>query len=148
MVRLRHQKGNTIFIEYFSTIARHLKRNCTTQFQKRALILQNLKKQHFAPRRPSFATSRRLPYNGRFRKTTNQIMELAKSFEPADIEKFWRTEWEQRGYFTATTAPEKTSFSIQLSPPGWLKPPDISSISQTKPRRLVPSWLPDPVCSA
>ncbi|HEY4318797.1 MAG TPA: valine--tRNA ligase [Herbaspirillum sp.] len=44
-------------------------------------------------------------------------MELAKSFEPADIEKFWRTEWEQRGYFTATTAPEKQSFSIQLPPP-------------------------------
>ena len=30
-------------------------------------------------------------------------MELAKSFEPATIESFWRTEWEQRGYFTATT---------------------------------------------
>ncbi|RXZ33695.1 valine--tRNA ligase [Oxalobacteraceae bacterium CAVE-383] len=44
-------------------------------------------------------------------------MELAKSFEPADIEKFWRTEWEKRGYFTATTAPEKPSFSIQLPPP-------------------------------
>jgi valyl-tRNA synthetase len=44
-------------------------------------------------------------------------MELAKSFEPADIEKFWRTEWEKRGYFTATTIPEKPSFSIQLPPP-------------------------------
>jgi valyl-tRNA synthetase len=44
-------------------------------------------------------------------------MELAKSFEPADIEKFWRTEWETRGYFTATTIPEKPSFSIQLPPP-------------------------------
>jgi len=44
-------------------------------------------------------------------------MELAKSFEPADIEKFWRTEWEQRGYFTASTEPGKQSFSIQLPPP-------------------------------
>ncbi|MFD2367545.1 valine--tRNA ligase [Pseudoduganella sp. GCM10020061] len=44
-------------------------------------------------------------------------MELAKSFEPADIEKFWRTEWEQRGYFTATTDADKPSFSIQLPPP-------------------------------
>ena len=44
-------------------------------------------------------------------------MELAKSFEPADIEAFWRAEWEKRGYFTATTAPEKPSFSIQLPPP-------------------------------
>ena len=44
-------------------------------------------------------------------------MELAKSFEPAEIEQFWRTEWEKRGYFAATTAPEKPSFSIQLPPP-------------------------------
>lgn len=44
-------------------------------------------------------------------------MELAKSFEPAEIEKFWREEWEKRGYFAATTAPEKPSFSIQLPPP-------------------------------
>ncbi len=44
-------------------------------------------------------------------------MELAKSFEPADIEQFWRTEWEQRGYFTATLDAGKPSFSIQLPPP-------------------------------
>ncbi len=44
-------------------------------------------------------------------------MELAKSFEPADIEKHWRTEWEKRGYYTATTDPSKPAFSIQLPPP-------------------------------
>ncbi|MEO7496767.1 MAG: valine--tRNA ligase [Massilia sp.] len=44
-------------------------------------------------------------------------MELAKSFEPADIEQFWRTEWERRGYFAATLDPAKPSFSIQLPPP-------------------------------
>ncbi|MGJ7915663.1 valine--tRNA ligase [Massilia sp. LXY-6] len=44
-------------------------------------------------------------------------MELAKSFEPADIEQFWRTEWEQRGYFAATMDADKPSFSIQLPPP-------------------------------
>ncbi|MFC3460993.1 MULTISPECIES: valine--tRNA ligase [Massilia] len=44
-------------------------------------------------------------------------MELAKSFEPADIEQYWRTEWEQRGYFTATLDADKPSFSIQLPPP-------------------------------
>lgn len=44
-------------------------------------------------------------------------MELAKSFEPADIEKFWREEWEKRGYFAATTAADKPAFSIQLPPP-------------------------------
>jgi valyl-tRNA synthetase len=44
-------------------------------------------------------------------------MELAKSFEPADIEKYWRTEWEKRGYYTATTDPAKPAFSIQLPPP-------------------------------
>jgi len=44
-------------------------------------------------------------------------MELAKSFEPADIEQFWRTEWEQRGYYTATLDADKPAFSIQLPPP-------------------------------
>jgi len=44
-------------------------------------------------------------------------MELAKSFEPADIEQFWRAEWEQRGYFAATMDEGKPSFSIQLPPP-------------------------------
>jgi len=44
-------------------------------------------------------------------------MELAKSYEPADIEKFWRTEWEQRGYFAAKMEESKPSFCIQLPPP-------------------------------
>ena len=44
-------------------------------------------------------------------------MELAKSFEPAAIEKHWRTTWEQRGYYTATTDVGKPAFSIQLPPP-------------------------------
>jgi valyl-tRNA synthetase len=44
-------------------------------------------------------------------------MELAKSFEPAEIEQFWRSEWERRGYFAATTDADKPSFSIQLPPP-------------------------------
>jgi len=44
-------------------------------------------------------------------------MELAKSFDPADIEKYWRTEWEQRGYFSATLDAGKPAFSIQLPPP-------------------------------
>ncbi|MDO8177572.1 MAG: valine--tRNA ligase [Undibacterium sp.] len=44
-------------------------------------------------------------------------MELAKSFEPADIESFWRNEWEQRAYFAASMDEAKPSFSIQLPPP-------------------------------
>ncbi|HEX7634536.1 MAG TPA: valine--tRNA ligase [Noviherbaspirillum sp.] len=44
-------------------------------------------------------------------------MELAKSFEPAEIEKHWRAEWEKCGYYTATTDTGKPSFSIQLPPP-------------------------------
>ena len=44
-------------------------------------------------------------------------MELAKSFEPAEIEKFWRTEWEQRGYYAATMATAAPAFCIQLPPP-------------------------------
>jgi valyl-tRNA synthetase len=62
-------------------------------------------------------------YNDSFRKSNATlqrhyaIMELAKSFEPADIEQFWRSEWEQRGYFAATMDAGKPSFSIQLPPP-------------------------------
>jgi valyl-tRNA synthetase len=52
-----------------------------------------------------------------FAKIRRHIMELAKSFEPADIEQFWRSEWEQRGYFSSTIDPAKPSFSIQLPPP-------------------------------
>ncbi|MDY7545450.1 valine--tRNA ligase [Glaciimonas sp. CA11.2] len=44
-------------------------------------------------------------------------MELAKSFDPAEIEQFWRSEWEKRGYYAATTDASKPSFSIQLPPP-------------------------------
>jgi valyl-tRNA synthetase len=44
-------------------------------------------------------------------------MELAKSFDPADIEKFWRSEWEQRGYFSPSMDTAKPAFSIQLPPP-------------------------------
>ncbi len=44
-------------------------------------------------------------------------MELAKAYEPADIEHYWRSEWEQRGYFTATLDEAKPSFAIQLPPP-------------------------------
>ncbi len=45
-------------------------------------------------------------------------MELAKSFEPADIERRWYPEWESRGYFAAgldTAKPD--NFCILLPPP-------------------------------
>src|SRR3569623_228494 len=44
-------------------------------------------------------------------------MVLAKSFEPAAIEQTWRSEWEKRGYYTASVDPSKPAFSIQLPPP-------------------------------
>jgi valyl-tRNA synthetase len=49
--------------------------------------------------------------------TFRKIMELAKAFEPADIEQHWRAEWERRNYFAATLDASKPSFSIQLPPP-------------------------------
>ncbi len=42
---------------------------------------------------------------------------LAKSFEPAAIERRWAPIWEERGYFAAGLDPDKPSFSIQLPPP-------------------------------
>ncbi|MEC5385956.1 valine--tRNA ligase [Uliginosibacterium sp. H3] len=47
-------------------------------------------------------------------------MELAKSFEPADIESRWYPKWEQSGYFAAgldTSKPADQSFCILLPPP-------------------------------
>jgi len=44
--------------------------------------------------------------------------ELAKSFDPKDIEARWYPEWEAAGYFKAGLAADKTeSFCIQLPPP-------------------------------
>ena len=44
-------------------------------------------------------------------------MELAKSFEPQEIERRWYPEWERRGYFAAGLAAGKPAFCIQLPPP-------------------------------
>jgi len=45
-------------------------------------------------------------------------MELAKSFEPKDIEARWYPQWEQSGYFAAGLDPNKTdNFCILLPPP-------------------------------
>ncbi|CAB1368613.1 valine--tRNA ligase [Denitratisoma oestradiolicum] len=45
-------------------------------------------------------------------------MELAKSFEPADIERRWYPEWESRNYFAAGLDTTKTdNFCILLPPP-------------------------------
>ena len=45
-------------------------------------------------------------------------MELAKSFDPKDIEARWYSQWEQSGYFKAGLDPNKTdNFCIQLPPP-------------------------------
>jgi valyl-tRNA synthetase len=44
-------------------------------------------------------------------------MELAKSFDPHEIEPRWYPLWESRGYFKAGFDPARPSFSIQLPPP-------------------------------
>ena len=45
------------------------------------------------------------------------MTELAKSFEPADIEAHWSARWDKSGLFAPTLDPAKPSFSIQLPPP-------------------------------
>ena len=42
---------------------------------------------------------------------------LAKSFEPADIERHWGPLWEQSGQYEPTLDESKPSFAIQLPPP-------------------------------
>lgn len=44
-------------------------------------------------------------------------MELAKSFEPADIEKRWYAQWESAGYFKASGHAEAPAYCIMLPPP-------------------------------
>ncbi len=43
--------------------------------------------------------------------------ELAKSFEPHEIERRWYAQWEDRGYFTAGETPERAAYCIMLPPP-------------------------------
>ncbi|WP_018913992.1 valine--tRNA ligase [Thiomonas sp. FB-6] len=45
------------------------------------------------------------------------MTDLAKSFEPADIEARWSARWEQLGCFDPTLDAARESFSIQLPPP-------------------------------
>jgi valyl-tRNA synthetase len=45
------------------------------------------------------------------------MTELAKSFEPAEIEKRWGPEWESRGLYRAGNEARRAAFSIQLPPP-------------------------------
>ncbi|WP_028498778.1 valine--tRNA ligase [Microvirgula aerodenitrificans] len=44
-------------------------------------------------------------------------MELAKSFEPGDIERRWYDQWEQAGHFAPNMDETRPSFAIQLPPP-------------------------------
>jgi valyl-tRNA synthetase len=44
-------------------------------------------------------------------------MELAKSFEPHDIEKRWYAHWESAGYYKMGDAPERDHYCILLPPP-------------------------------
>lgn len=43
--------------------------------------------------------------------------ELAKSFEPQEIEQRWYAEWESQGYFAAGSQPGREAYCIMLPPP-------------------------------
>jgi len=43
--------------------------------------------------------------------------ELAKSYEPHEIEHRWYQQWEDRGYFAAGAAPDHDAYCIMLPPP-------------------------------
>ena len=45
------------------------------------------------------------------------MTELAKSFEPSEIEQRWGPEWESRGLYRAGNREASGAFSIQLPPP-------------------------------
>jgi len=48
---------------------------------------------------------------------SKNLSDLAKSFEPANIEAQWGPEWGKRGIATGTLEPNKANFCIQLPPP-------------------------------
>ncbi len=48
---------------------------------------------------------------------SKNLSDLAKSFEPANIEAQWGPEWEKRGIATGTLESNKANFCIQLPPP-------------------------------
>ena len=43
--------------------------------------------------------------------------ELAKAYQPHDIEARWYREWEERGLFGASPGSDRTPFTIVLPPP-------------------------------
>jgi len=43
--------------------------------------------------------------------------ELAKGYEPHDVEKRWYAEWEDKGYFHAAATSDKKAYSIVIPPP-------------------------------
>jgi valyl-tRNA synthetase len=43
--------------------------------------------------------------------------ELAKGYEPHDVEKRWYSEWEQKGYFRSAASSDKKPYSIVIPPP-------------------------------
>ncbi|RII30617.1 MAG: valine--tRNA ligase [Geobacter sp.] len=43
--------------------------------------------------------------------------ELAKGYEPHDVEKRWYAEWESKGYFRAAATSDKKAYSIVIPPP-------------------------------
>jgi valyl-tRNA synthetase len=45
------------------------------------------------------------------------IRELAKGYEPHDVEKKWYAEWEEKHYFHADATSDKKSYSIVIPPP-------------------------------
>ncbi len=59
----------------------------------------------------------RAPDAARLQPPTPGLDSLAKSFEPAAIERHWGPLWEQSGQYEPTLDAAKPSFSIQLPPP-------------------------------
>src|SRR5512136_2086530 len=51
------------------------------------------------------------------RKSHMAEKELAKGYEPHDVEKKWYAEWETKGYFHAQVPSDKPSYSIVIPPP-------------------------------
>ena len=48
---------------------------------------------------------------------SEEQLQMAKAYDPAEVEKKWYAAWESRGYFHATGDTGKTPYTIVIPPP-------------------------------
>ena len=74
---------------------------------------------------------------------SKNLSDLAKSFEPSQIEAQWGPEWEQRGYGLADITPTRWTTTLRVVD----NPMDAASTASTQARFVVEDRKPGPVAA-